>query len=536
MNTVNKINEIRFEEADYCIFDFETTGISPKTEKVIEIGIVRIKNEKIVDSFSTFINPGRKIPFYITQITGITNNETENAPYFDEVFPKIKEFFGNSVLVAHNINFDFSFLKHECINHALEIPENNFICTLRLARKLFPGLSSKSLGSIVKFLRIRHRDVHRALGDSTATAKVFMKMFNLLRDKHEIDTLSDLLNFSNLSNSAKPFRIVKKILADSLVKVPESPGVYFFKNTKGEIIYIGKAKSLKSRVNNHFQSNAIKKSKEIIRKASDLNYQITKSELSALLAEAELIKIHKPKMNTLLKKYPHSYFIKLRMSNDFPNVEVSSIIDFDGNDYFGPYPNRDTANNIKEIIDKTFSLRECSDKDFMKNKKCFLSDIGRCLAPCVDPKINTTYIEELSKVREFLKGNNQSAVDRLLNKMKALSEDQKFEEAAQIRDIAQTVLNQLHKSSILSEPINSAHVLIVILNQFKNEYLILLNGMIFLKDYFSNTIQSNQMLKEKDLEKLRITLSWLVRNRNKVRCYYLNNYSSQDELFRSISF
>jgi len=550
MKPVNEITEIHFEEADYCIIDFETTGISPKTEKVIEIGIVRLKNEKIVASFSSFINPGRNIPYYITQITGITNSETENAPYFDEVFPKIKEFIGDSVLVAHNMNFDFSFLKHECLNHTIEVPGNDLVCTLRLARKLYPELSSKSLGNIVKYLKIRHRDVHRALGDSTATAKVFIKMFNELRDKHEIDSLSDLINFSNLTNSGKTYRIIKKILADSLVKMPDLPGVYFFKNAKNEIIYIGKAKSLKDRVNNHFQNNAIKKSKEIVRKASDLSYQITTSELSALLAEAELIKIHKPKMNTMLKKYANSYFIRLRMSTNFPTVEVSSVFDFDGNDYFGPYPNRDTANTIKEIIDKTFLLRECSEKDFSKKRKCYLNDIDRCFAPCVEPNINKKYTEELTKVGEFLKGNNQSAIDRLLNKMKVLSEEQKFEEAAQIRDIVQSVLNQLHRSSILSEPINSAHVLVVIKNQLKNEYLLLLNGMIFLKDYFldvnnlfdqaledyfGNTIQLNQLLKEKELEKLRITLGWLVRNRNNVKCYYLNNYSSLDSLTSSIS-
>jgi DNA polymerase-3 subunit epsilon len=549
MKILNKISEIPFEEADYCIFDFETTGISPKTEKVIEIGLVRIKNQKIVDSYSSFINPGRNIPYYITQITGITNSETEDAPYFDEVFPKIKEFFDDSVLVAHNINFDFSFLKHECINHEIEIPDYNLVCTLRLARKLYPELSSKSLGSIVKYLKIKHRDVHRALGDSTATAKVFMKMFSQLREKHDIYTLSDLINFNTLSDSKKTFRIVKRTLADSLVKTPDSPGVYFFKNAKGEIIYIGKAKSLKSRVNNHFQNNAIRKSKEIVRRASDLSFQVTKSELSALLAEAELIKIHKPKMNTMLKKYSNSYFIRILTTLDFPTVEVSTSFNFDGNDYFGPYPNRDTANTIKEIIDKTFSLRECRDKEYLKKRKCYLSDIGRCFAPCIESNIDQQYSEELIKVGEFLKGNNQSAVDRLLNKMKILSEEQKFEEAAQVRDVVQSVLAQLHRSSILSEPINSAHVLIVITNQLKNEYLLLINGMIFLKDffldginlfdqalenYFSNTIQLNQLLKEKDLEKLRITLGWLVKNRNKANCYYLNNYSSLDSLTSSI--
>jgi DNA polymerase-3 subunit epsilon len=540
-----KITEIRFEEAVYCVFDFETTGTSARNDKVIEIGIAKVSNGKIVDTFSSFINPGRPVPYYITQITGITNSDVQDAPFFDEVFYQIKEFIGDSILTAHNLNFDHAFLKHECANYELEMLQNHAICTLRLARILYPNLPSKSLGNLVKQLKIRHRNVHRGLGDATATAKVLLRMFQQLREEHEIDSVSDLINFQKGTATQQPFRMIKKKLMEDVAQVPDHPGVYFFKNSKDQIIYIGKAKSLKERLRNYFMSNAIRKAKEIVRKSSSLGFYKTNSELTALLAEAELIKIHNPKINTLLKKYPRSYFLKLTTTEKYPSTNVSTNFDFDGNDYYGPYPNRETANSIKEIIDKTFKLRECQDKEFKKNRKCYLADIERCLAPCINENQIDIYKEELLRVNEFLCGQNQSAVDRLLNRMKELSANQKYEEAAQIRDIVQSILNQLHRSSILAEPINKANVLVELNGPISNDYMLLLEGKIFFKeyfveennqfdtaldDYFEGSVQLVKELTNKDLEKLKITLSWLVKNRNQIKIHYLKNYHSADEI------
>ncbi|MHB9041762.1 MAG: 3'-5' exonuclease, partial [Melioribacteraceae bacterium] len=152
-----KLTEIPFEEAEYCVFDFETTGMSGRQDKVIEIGMVKIRNGKIADTFSSFINPGRPIPYFITKLTGITNADVENAPFFDEIFARMKDFIGDAVLIAHNLSFDHSFLKHECTNAKLEFLNNEAVCTLRLARKLYPQFPSKSLGNLTKSLKIRHR-------------------------------------------------------------------------------------------------------------------------------------------------------------------------------------------------------------------------------------------------------------------------------------------------------------------------------------------------------------------------------------------
>ncbi len=545
MKTENKITEIPFENAEYCVFDFETTGISPQRDRVIEIGIVKIKKGKVVATFESFINPGMYIPEFITEMTGISNDDVADAPPFEDVFPRIEEFFGDTILIAHNLQFDHSFLKNECLNAFLKVPENPGICTVKLARRIFPEIRSKSLGSLVRHLKIRHRNVHRGLGDASVTAKVFIKMFTRLREDHNIDTVDDLIKFQRTPKSALVYRIIKKKLAEDLSGTPKDPGVYFFKDKSDKIIYIGKAKSLKQRVGNYFLNNAPRKSKEIVRKADRIGFTLTNSELTALLKEAELIKVHSPRYNTMLKDYSRNYFIKVSLMHKVPNVMQSTSFDFDGNDYFGPYSNRDITKTLVEIIDRTFRLRECSDKELKKKRRCYLADIDRCLAPCIQEKPGDEYKNEIDFVYEFLAGENQWAVNRLLNKMKEFSEKQKYEEAAEIRDVVNMILQQIHKSSILSEPINKAKVMIEIAGYSKPDYILLLDGKMIIKnqlenedddfakaleDYFNGNIQIFQKLDESDLEKLKIALSWLVKNKESIRVHYLKEYNSVEEI------
>lgn len=543
--------EKTFSETTFSIIDFETTGTSPPSSRAIEVGIVRVEKLKIVDTYQTFFNPGVSIPPFISQLTGIENDDLEDAPKFENVAQEIKEFIEDSVLVGHNLQFDFAFLKSEFNLAEILLPNLEQVCTLKLSRRLFPELKSKALGNMAKHLRLRHKNVHRALGDATVTAKILIKLITKLKEEHNSELLSDLIAFQNTPSVTKSFRLVKKKLIGDIANLPDTPGVYFFRDAKDKIIYIGKAKNLKKRVKNYFSSSASRKAKKIARKASRLGFAKTNSELSALVLEAELIKVHKPQFNTLLKKYSQNYFIKAKLEHKFPDVKVSTNFDFDGNDYFGPYSNRVTANSLKEIVDKTFMLRECSDKVFAKNKKCYLLDIKRCIAPCIDKNIKEEYKSELQNVYEFLDGKNQQAVNRLLNRMKTLSELQKYEEAAEVRDTVNLILNQLTRSSILAEPINKANALIEIKDSTNIDYVLFLEGRVFLQnyyikeqdlfevaleDYFENTFHLLSGMEKRDLEKIKISLSWLVKNRNKVKVHYLKDYESKDELFTKLVF
>ncbi len=544
MNKI-ELKNISIKEAEFAVLDFETTGTSAKHNRVIEVGIVRVKNLKIEDSFQTFINPGNRIPPFITSLTGITDDDVHDAPFFNEAASEMLEFIGDSVIVAHNLPFDLSFLKSELKRAELLPPGNHTLCTLKLARKMYPELKSKSLGKLVTHFRIRHKNVHRALSDSTVTAKLLIKMLKQLEEDHNITQLEDLLNYQSAAVIKSGYRMIKKKLALDFATLPSSPGIYIFKNSKDNLIYIGKAKVLKQRVSNYFSSSASRKAKQIVRKSSRLEYIQTKSELSALILESELIKKHKPPMNTLLKKYPQQYFIKVAQTKDYPDLKSTSIFEFDGNDYFGPYSSRETVKNLINIVDRSFMLRECSDKELKKGKKCYLYDIKRCLAPCII-EAEEQYANELKEAYNFLSGGNQAIVNKLLNKMKTLSDERKYEEAAEVRDIVNQILNQLNRSSILAEPVNKTNALVEINSFGEKDHLLFMEGKLMIRDfindkeydfdsliedYYSGSNSNDESAEEKHLGRIKIALSWLVQNRNSFKIYYLKDYNSIDELY-----
>ena len=543
------LSEIELKDLEYTVIDFETTGTAAKTGRAIDIGMVKISKGKITDYYQSLINPDCYIPQYITEITGITNLDVANAPFFEDIVTSIIDFIGDSVLVAHNMNFDDSFLTEELRRTGHDSIENIRLCTLKLARRMYPELPSKSLGNLVKKFRIRHRDVHRGLGDATVTAKLFLRILRDLENEKNISKLAQALAFQNLPAQKTSVKLIKKKIAVEFSNLPDHPGIYFYKDKDEQIIYIGKAKSLKKRVANYFTTYAEKKAKKIVREANNLGFQKTKSELTALLAETDFIKIHDPKFNRFLKKYPQQFFVKANLDKDFPTLKVSSSFDFDGNDYFGPYTNRDMVKTIISIIDKTFELRECTEKDFKKKKVCYLYDINRCLAPCIESD-KVKYSEELERVYKFLEGDHQIAVNRLLERMKFYAENQKYEQAGETRDTVNMLLNQLSRTTILSEPINKCNVLIEINEGYGKDYILMNEGKMFIKDhiadkkdhlitaledYFYGTITINDFPEERHLEHFKISLSWLVRNKNNARFFYLKNYNSIDKLFAEVN-
>jgi len=547
--SLNNYLDIDLKDAEFSVLDVETTGLSARNNRVIEIGIVKIKNLKITEKFTTLINPGCDIPYFITQFTGIGNSDVEYSPSFYDTAEEIEEFIGNSVISGHNLAFDEGFLRYEFIRNGYEPLSNLNVCTMKLARKTLPNLKSKSLSSVSAHFKIKNKYAHRALSDAEVTAKVLIKMLKKLSIEKGIKTLQQLIEFES---SVIPMNLnikLSKELNDSLYSLPNSPGVYYFLNKKNEVIYIGKAKSLKDRVRSYFSPTSAGKAKKIVKQAEKIKTEITNSELTALLLEAESIKLINPKHNRQLKKYGNKYFISISNTHSFPRIEISNKFDFDGNDYFGLFISRRKAEAVLDIIDKAFALRECDEKEFKKGRKCFLADIERCVAPC-ETKDTKEYNAELDKVYELLSGQNQSALDRLLFKMKDYASREKFEKAAEAKQIIDLILAQTHKSSLLSEPINKANVLFEVTEGINKDHILLLEGRFFIKkesdlskdnfdmaldDYYSMAIQTDKNPTEEDLEKMKISLNWLTKHRNKVKIFYLKDFDSKEELFSAVS-
>lgn len=220
----------------YSIVDIETTGGHASGNRIIEIAIYNFDGEKVIDQYHTLINPERKIPVFITSLTGIDNEMVADAPIFADVAKEIVNFTQDCIFVAHNVNFDFSFVKKEL--QTLNIPFNRQkLCTVRLSRKIFPGLPSYSLGNLCGSLDIDVQNRHRASGDAAATVSLLQKL--LLND-------SEGFIHKSLKKNSRETLLPANLPREDFDALPETYGVYYFHDYKGKVIYVGKAINLKN--------------------------------------------------------------------------------------------------------------------------------------------------------------------------------------------------------------------------------------------------------------------------------------------------
>ncbi|KIO75202.1 DNA polymerase III subunit epsilon [Pedobacter lusitanus] len=282
----------------YAVVDIETTGGFASGNGITEISILIHDGLKVIESFETLINPRQDIPVYIQTLTGISNKMVYDAPLFEEVAPKIYELLNDKVFVAHNVNFDFSFVRHQLAQSGFVL-QSKKLCTVRMSRKIIPGLPSYSLGKLCSSLHIPLNDRHRAGGDAAATALLLTLL--LEKDTEGAIPLS-------LHKSSKEQLLPPNLSKDSIEALPANPGVYYFKDQKGKIIYIGKAINLRKRVYSHFSGNKINQQRQdFLRNIYEVDFTICGTELMALILEASEIQKYWPEKNRALKRFEQKY-------------------------------------------------------------------------------------------------------------------------------------------------------------------------------------------------------------------------------------
>lgn len=185
-------------DAIYNILDFETTGFSPDYDRIIEVGVVKVSNGKVIDTFQEFVNPGMHISGTITNLTGITNDMVKSADRSSKVMPRLKSFVGDELIVAHNASFDSRFFKAEMKRSRIS-PKNEFLCSLLLARRLYQNLDSHKLGVLCDHLGFINKASHRALDDAQVTHKVF----NAICKKILLNSGRTQIDFSYLAKLSK---------------------------------------------------------------------------------------------------------------------------------------------------------------------------------------------------------------------------------------------------------------------------------------------------------------------------------------------
>lgn len=285
----------------YAVVDIETTGGYASANGITEICIHVFDGERIVETFQSLINPKQPIPRYIQSMTGITDEMVESAPLFEEVAERVFTILQDKVFVAHNVNFDYSFIKAhlDAAGYDLQLKK---LCTVRLSRKIIPGHASYSLGNLCHSLGIVLNDRHRASGDATATVKLFGLL--LQTDKEFI--------LKSLGRNSKESVLPPNVPKEHFDKLPYTPGVYYFHNEKGKIIYVGKAKNIRYRVNSHFSNNSASRQRQnFLKHTHAISFQACATELMAQILESAEIKKLWPVFNYSQKTAENVYGIFL---------------------------------------------------------------------------------------------------------------------------------------------------------------------------------------------------------------------------------
>ncbi|MEL6124362.1 MAG: exonuclease domain-containing protein, partial [Bacteroidota bacterium] len=289
------------KEKKYAIIDVETTGGMHHRDKVIEVAIILTDGREIIDSFQSLVHPERSIPYHITRITGIDDDMVAHAPRFYEIAKDIIEIMDGAIFVAHNVKFDYNFIKEEFKSLGYAFNKKR-LCTVKLTRSTMPGLRSYGLDNLIKHFDIEVDARHRAYDDTLATWKIFKTIISDMDDSYHVNQLIN----EGLDASILP----RGMSMDEMHATPETPGVYYLCNEEDDVLYVGKAKNIRSRLFQHFR-NLSRKSTNIYAMVHRLHYKETGSELLALLLELYEIKRLKPELNKALRRTDYNYALYL---------------------------------------------------------------------------------------------------------------------------------------------------------------------------------------------------------------------------------
>ena len=381
----------------YAILDIETTGGNTSNERITEIAVFVHDGERVVEEFQTLIHPERPIPPFISQMTGITDSMVEKAPKFFEIAKKLIELTEGKVIVAHNSSFDYNFIKREYKNLGYEFKRKT-LCTVKLSRKLIPGKKSYSLGKLCAELGIEIKGRHRAGGDALAT----VKLFELL-----LKTGAEELRPPGKKGDEAIDNLQLNLDKSWLKKLPEATGVYYFYNEAKELIYIGKSKNIKQRVFQHLASDSSKKAIEMKNNIADIAYEITGSELVALLKESEEIKKFMPLYNRAQRRSLYNYGI-------FVNYDIHGYILINPQKTknsslpLATFSSAEEAKNVLYRLVEQYQLCQKLCGLYESREACFYHSIKKCKGACVGQESSAEYNERVTQALKTFEQKHQN--------------------------------------------------------------------------------------------------------------------------------
>ena len=385
----------------YAILDIETTGGQFNEEGITEIAIYKFDGHEVVDQFISLVNPEKEIQPFVVKLTGINNAMLRSAPKFYEVAKRIIEITQDCIVVAHNSSFDYRILRTEFNRLGYDFVRPT-LCTVELSKKLIPGMESYSLGKLVRALGIPVTDRHRASGDALATVKLFKML--LAKDVEKEILISSIK--AEIKSGLTP-----KLL-DIVESLPNKTGIYYMHNEKGNLIYIGKSKSIKKRVNQHFTGKT-NKSKKIQLEVFVVTYEETGSDLVALLKESEEIKINKPIYNRAQRKSIFQYALyEVLDENGYLCLQLQKA---DGRKKeITSFTSIQEGKNALFKITEEYNLCQKLNGLYETQNGCFQYKIKECNGACLGIENTNEYnqrVEDFMNKMRF-ENNNMIVIDR----------------------------------------------------------------------------------------------------------------------------
>jgi len=409
-------------EVPFCVLDLETTGVGPDICEITEIGAVKFEGGVETGRFQTLVNPGTGIPPQVTVITGITQAMVIDAPSIAEVLPAFLEFIGESVIVGHNVSFDLSFLNAASVRLGYGKLSNRSTDTLGLARRLVrQETRSLKLSSLAAHFRSPTTPNHRALDDAVATAHVFWCLLERAGSVG-VTHLDDLLALPSIKGS----RAIGKLgVTDHL---PRKPGVYRFLDPIGNVLYIGKATNLRSRVRSYFAGDTRSKVDSLLRDMKSISHQVTSSELEASVLELREIHRDKPIYNKRSKPPRSLHWIRLTKERH-PRLQIAKAPDKGLLD-LGPFRSRSAAEAVMHALWDGCQIRRCTSG----GRGCGYADLGVATCPCSGGVSDDRYAVIVDQLIARIETDPSALFDQIEERMLVFAKHERFEDAAAVRD------------------------------------------------------------------------------------------------------
>jgi DNA polymerase-3 subunit epsilon len=429
-------------EVTFVVVDLETTGGSPKDSAITEIGAVKIRGGMVLGEFQTLVDPGHEIPPYISVLTGITSMMVAAAPRIGAVLPGFLEFARGAVLVAHNAPFDLGFLKAACADNGIPWPAVASVDTAVLARRLLTRdeVPNCKLATLAPYFAATTSPTHRALDDARATVDVLHGLFERLGPLG----ITSLEELTSLTRRIDPERLRKRHLADA---VPHGPGVYLFRGPRDEPLYVGTSNDLRSRVRSYFSSGEQRsRITEMVALAQRVDAIPCAHDLEAAVRELRLIAEHKPRYNRRSRFPERALWVRLT-DEVFPRLSVVRRVRPGAGVFLGPFPDRRAADAAMAAVHESLPLRQCTTRLSVRvlGSACALAGMGRCGAPCTGAQSPHEYASIAGVFRAAVEGDPQPLVRPLLDRVDRLAAEERYEDAALLRDRVAILLRAVRR-------------------------------------------------------------------------------------------